>query len=48
VNDYELRWLSPNTIEMKPQLVAIKLCRLEDVIDNKVRRNAIQLLVSGI
>ena len=47
VNYDELRWLSPNTIEMKPEFVAIKLCRLEDVIHNKVWRNAIQLLLSA-
>jgi len=47
VNDYELRWLSPNTVELKSQFVSIKLCRFEDVIDDEVRRNAIQLLLSG-
>jgi hypothetical protein len=47
VNDDELWWLSPNAVEIKSQFVTIKLCRLEDVIHDEVRRNAIQLLLGA-
>src|SRR6185369_6281178 len=47
VNYDELRWLSPYAVELKSEFVTIKLCRLKDVIDNKVWRNAKQFLLSG-
>src|SRR6185295_14358861 len=47
VNYDELRRLTPNAVELKSEFVTIKLCRLEDVIDDKVRRNAEQSLLSG-
>src|SRR5262245_43305516 len=39
MNHDELRWLTPNTVKVKPQFVAIKLSRSEDVVNNKVRGN---------
>jgi hypothetical protein len=39
VNHDELRWLTPNPVKLKPQFIAIKLRRLEDVVNNKVRGN---------
>ena len=43
----ELWWLSPNTVEIKSQFVAIELCRQEDVIHNEIWCNAIQLLLNA-
>ena len=46
INHDELWWLTKNTVKVKTQLIAIKLCRLENVVNNKVWRNVIELLVS--